>query len=209
MNKLVKITLEELRMENSKMYKEYFKLFKKMSDKVINGLFWLWFYDKFEMIKTQKVKNLLKETLSISYGTFFFSLTKHEKDVYLERMPFILSFMVIKAFYDIFPASRLCFTMQFAMEIFHVVFEEIQGISISNNYIKVRISKIFKSDPFTFLSVLEADVANISPKSGRKQSNERSFNRNVIVMVSDSCFTLNYSLKINIMEALIDQLPPH
>lgn len=157
-----------------------------MSEKVINGLFWIWFYDKFEMIKDQTVKVMLKEAFNINYGTFFFSLSKYEKDVYLEKMPFILSYMVTKAFYDVFPASRLWFTRDFAMEIFHVVFEEIQGISISNHFIKTRISKLFKSDPFTFLSVLEADIENVSPKSGRKNnSNEHSLNKNIIVIVSN------------------------
>ena len=150
------------------MHSEYSKIFRKMNDNVINGLFWIWFFDKFEMVKSQKVKELLKETFNISYGTFFFSLTKYEKDVYLEKIPFILSYMIVKAFYDVFPASRLWFTMDFAMEIFHVVFEEIQGISISNHFIRTRVSKLFKLDPFTFLSVLEADIENVSPKSGRK-----------------------------------------
>ena len=87
----------------------------------------------------------LTESLNVNYGRFFFKLSKEEKNVYLERIPFVLSHALFTAFVDVFPASRVQFTPEFALDIFSTVFSQLQGLSVSPSYIKSRITKFFTS----------------------------------------------------------------
>lgn len=83
--------------------------------------------------------------MNVNYGKFFFKLTKEEKNVYLERIPFVLSHALYLAFVDTFPSSRVHFTPDFALEIFSMVLFQLQGLSVSASYVKSRITKFFTS----------------------------------------------------------------
>jgi hypothetical protein len=100
---------------------------------------------KFELFQTESMYNALTESLNVNYGKFFFKLSKEEKNVYLERIPFVLSNALYLAFVDIFPASRVHFTSEFALDIFSMVFSQLQGLLVSSSYIKSRINKFFTS----------------------------------------------------------------
>lgn len=114
---MLTFTLDHLRLENASTKSEVSFVFRKFTKDAFNSLFWLVFFEKFELMKLESVENGLKEMFNLSYGRFYFKLSKHEKDVYLSKVPIILSHTVVKSFNDTFPASRLNFNYQFAIEV--------------------------------------------------------------------------------------------
>lgn len=98
-------------------------------------------------------------------------MTKEDREACIEKIPFIISHAIVRAFFETFPSSRLHFDIKFAIEVFQIIFIELQGIRISKEYIIQKLEGIFKvNNPFQFLSI--KDASELSKDSQLNKNNQ-------------------------------------
>lgn len=62
-------------------------------------------------------------------------------------MPFILSFAVFKALWEVFPSSREVFSRDFGVKIIKLMFYLVQGIKVSSVFIENKLEKYLTDTP--------------------------------------------------------------
>lgn len=132
--------------------------------------FWFVFCAKFPgCINTpdpDKFVNNLRHKMSKTYVKLFTALPQ-PKDELINYLIFSLGYMVHYMFYRYFHKQRFYFDLRFILDCYHIIIFEINGLYVSDFYIRLNIDRLF-NNKFLFYENKNKPKKNISKNIEKK-----------------------------------------
>lgn len=116
-------------------------LSSKPSKVIIQSLFWIIYFTKFEKSKSNLMN--YKKAISKYYSKLFISpMFKLNNDI-LNKICCCFSYIIHYSFFQYFPKDRDYFDFRFILDCYHICFYQINGLFLSDYYIRILIESTF------------------------------------------------------------------